>query len=200
MTSTPFSPRRRISGLAAATIAVIGLSACTPFGAVVGAGATVGTAAVDERGVSGTTSDVRIRAAINSAWYGRDLTAFNGVGLLVHEGRVVLTGTTATAALHDDAISLARKVEGVTEVYDHIRVDPNPSISDFADDSSIVASMRKRILFDKSIVSLNYDLDASAHTLYIIGIAQDQGEKNRVLAHARAVSGVSSIVEYVRIK
>ena len=44
------------------------LAACTPAGVAVGAGATVGTAAVDERGIGGTASDVRIRAEINAGW------------------------------------------------------------------------------------------------------------------------------------
>ena len=55
--------------LGLAALAGLGVSACSPFGAVVGAGATVGAAVVDERGVRGTASDVRIRAAVNAASY-----------------------------------------------------------------------------------------------------------------------------------
>ncbi|MGE4528879.1 MAG: BON domain-containing protein [Rhodospirillaceae bacterium] len=183
-----------------ALAAAFGLSACSPFGALVGVGATVGTAAVDERGVSGTATDVRIRTEINAAWVKRDAFGFAGVGLLIHEGQVVLTGTVADAALHADAVSLARGVSGVTEVYDHIRVDPGSGLGDYTEDSGIVGSMRKGIMLDKSITSLNYDIDASNHVLYLIGIAQDAGEKQRVLAHARAISGVRQVVEYIRVK
>jgi osmotically-inducible protein OsmY len=188
----------RALGLCA--LAAIGLSACSPFGVVVGAGAAVGTAAVDERGIGGTASDTRIRAEINAAWVKRDAIAFHGVGLLIHEGRVVLAGAVDTEVLHRDAVSLAKGVDGVKEVYDHVRVDPNSGLGDFADDASITASMRKAILFDKSILSLNYAIDASARTLYLIGIAQDEGERQRVLTHARTISGVRTVVDYVRIK
>jgi len=180
--------------------ASLGVAACSPFGVLVGAGATVGTAAVDERGVGGTASDVRIRAEINAAWVKRDAFGFSGVGLLIHEGRVVLTGTVANAALHTDGVALARGISGVTEVYDHIRVDPGSGLADYADDSSIVASMRKGILLDKDVTSLNYDIDASDHVLYVIGIAQDEAEHQRVLAHARGVSGVRQVVDYIRVK
>jgi osmotically-inducible protein OsmY len=186
--------------LGLSALAAIGVSACSPFGAVVGAGAAVGTAAVDERGVRGTADDVRIRAAVNAAWVKRDATAFHGVGLLIHEGRLVLTGSVDTEALHRDAVALAKGVEGVKEVYDHVRVDPNSGLGEYADDAGITASMRKAILFDKSILSLNYDIDASAHTIYLIGIAQDEGERRRVLTHARTISGVRSVVDYIRIK
>ena len=130
----------------------------------------------------------------------RDVTAFHGGGLLIHEGRVVLTGTVDTETLHRDAVALARKVDGVREIYDHVRVDPNSGVADYADDSRIVASMRRAIILDKSILSLNYDIDASAHTLYLLGIAQDEGERQRVLAQARTISGVRSVVDYIRIK
>ncbi|MBN2751273.1 MAG: BON domain-containing protein [Rhodospirillaceae bacterium] len=179
---------------------VLGLSACSPIGVLAGVGATMGTAAVDERGVGGTASDVRIRAEINAAWVKRDAFAYSGVGLLIHEGRVVLTGTVSDETMHRDGVAMVRGVDGVGDVYDHIRVDPEAGLADYADDAGIISAMRKSIFMDKSILSLNYDIDASAHTLYLLGIAQDEGEKQRVLAHARTISGVRKITDYIRVQ
>ena len=194
------SSRSLVRAFALAGAAVFSLAACTPAGVAVGAGATVGTAAVDERGVGGTASDVRIRAEINAGWVKIDPFAFTGVGLLIRGGRVVLTGTVSTPDRYTQAVDVVKHVEGVADIYVHIRVDPDAGVIAYASDASIVAEMRKKIFFDKGIVSLNYDLDATGQTLYILGIAQDETERQKVLTHARTISGVRQIVDYVVLK
>ena len=37
-------------------------------------------------------------------------------------------------------------------------------------------------------------------TVYLMGIAQNEAELNRVKAHAKDISGVRSIVSYVKMK
>ena len=192
------SPSLSLRALALAGAALFALSACAP--AVIGAGATVGTAAVDERGVGGTASDARIRAEINGEWANIDPFAFTGVGLLIRGGRVVLTGTVSTPERYNQAVEVVKKVKGVTDIYVHIRVDPNAGVVAFASDAGTVAEMRKKIFFDKGIVSLNYDIDATGNVLYLLGIAQDEAEKQKVLTHARTISGVRQVVEYITVK
>lgn len=192
------SPSYSLRALALAGAAVFALSGCA--GAVVGAGATVGSAAVDERGIGGTASDVRIRAEINGEWAKIDPFAFTGVGLLIRGGRVVLTGTVSTAERYNQAVEVVKKVEGVTDIYVHIRVDPNAGVVGFASDAGTVAEMRKKIFFDKGIVSLNYDIDATGNVLYLLGIAQDEAERQKVLTHARTISGVRQVIDYIILK
>lgn len=192
------SPSSSLRALAVAGAALFALSACAPM--VVGAGASVGTAAVDERGIGGTASDVRIRGEINGEWAKIDPFAFTGVGLLIRGGRVVLTGTVSSAERYNQAVAVVKKVQGVTDIYVHIRVDPDAGVVAFASDAGTVAEMRKKIFFDKGIVSLNYDIDATGNVLYLLGIAQDETERQKVLTHARTVSGVRQVVDYIIIK
>ena len=49
-------------------------------------------------------------------------------------------------------------------------------------------------------VITNYDLDATGQTLYILGIAQDETERQKVLTHARTISGVRQVVDYIILK
>lgn len=192
----------RFSGVRAvgvAVVAALGVAACTPVGVVAGAGATAGTAAVDERGIVGTATDVRIRGEINGAWARIDPFAFSGVGLLIRGGRVVLTGTVETEERYRQAVETVKAVKGVTDIYVHIRVAGGGVLS-YASDAGIVFDMRRAIFLDKSIVSLNYDIDASGQTLYLLGIAQDDSERQRVLIHARRISGVRQIVDYIILK
>lgn len=178
-------------------LVAVGTTGCA--GMVVGTGATVGTAAVDERGVVGTATDVRIRSEINTGWAKIDTFGFTAVGLLIRGGRVVLTGTVSSPELYRQAVEVVKGVKGVTDIYVHIRVAESGVLA-YTGDATMVAEMRKKIFFDKSIVSLNYDLDASAGTLYILGIAQDEGERQRVLTQARTIPSVRQIVDYIITK
>jgi osmotically-inducible protein OsmY len=186
-----------VCAVSLSVIAAVGLSGCA--GAVIGAGATVGSAAVDERGVVGSATDVRIRSEINTGWAKIDTFGFTNVGLLIRGGRVVLTGTVDSADRYRQAVDVVKGIKGVTDIYVHVRVAESGVVA-FASDASTVAEMRKKIFFDKSIVSLNYDLDVSDSTLYILGIAQDEGEHQRVLAQARTISGLRQIVDYIITK
>ena len=190
----------RFSLVCAVSLSVIAATALTGCaGAVIGAGATVGSAAVDERGVVGTATDVRIRGEINGGWAKIDAFGFTNVGLLIRGGRVVLTGTVDSPERYRQAVEVVKEVKGVTDIYVHIRVAESGVIA-FAGDATMVAEMRRNIFFDKSIVSLNYDIDASDGTLYLLGIAQDDAEHQRVLTQARTISGVRQIVDYIITK
>lgn len=186
-----------VCAVSLSVMAAIGLTGCA--GAVIGAGATVGTAAVDERGVVGTATDARIRGEINAGWARIDAFDFTNVGLLIRGGRVVLTGTVSSPERYRQAVEVVKGVKGVTDIYVHIRVAEGSVIA-FAEDAKMVAAMRRNIFFDKSIVSLNYDIDASDGTLYLLGIAQDDAEHQRVLAQARTISSVRQIVDYIITK
>lgn len=186
-----------VCAVSLSVVAAAALSGCA--GAVIGAGATVGGAAVDERGVVGTGTDMRIRSEINTGWAKIDTFGFTNVGLLIRGGRVVLTGTVDSADRYRQAVEVVKGIKGVTDIYVHVRVASSGVIA-FAGDASTVAEMRKKIFFDKSIVSLNYDIDVSDSTLYILGIAQDEGEHQRVLAQARTISGLRQIVDYIITK
>lgn len=192
------APSFSLRAFALAGVALFALSACAP--AVVGAGATVGSAAVDERGIGGTANDARIRAEINGEWAKIDPFAFTGVGLLIRGGRVVLTGTVSTPERYNQAVEVVKKVQGVNDIYVHIRVDPNAGVVGFASDAGTVAEMRRKIFLDKGIVSLNYDIDASGNVLYLLGIAQNEMERQKVLTHARTISGVRQVIDYIILK
>ena len=48
--------------------------------------------------------------------------------------------------------------------------------------------------------SINYNVDCVAGTIYLMGVAQDQAELQRVIDHARDISYVRNVVSFVRLK
>lgn len=197
-------PRTRLNAtatkLAAAVLLVAGLAACDPVAATVGAGATVGLASSQERGVGGAAGDAAIRTEINYYWLKHDEEMYGDVGLTVHEGRVLLTGKVRTPQQRLDAVRLAWKADGVKEVINEIKVTEEGSVGNYARDVWISTQLRTKILFDKEISSINYNIETVDQTVYLMGIARDQAELDRVTAHARNLAHVRKVISHVRIK
>lgn len=187
----------------AAALAVVlalgagGLGGCA--GAVVGGGAAVGTAAYQERGLQIVARDLAVATKVRVAMLNAGEQYVIGVGVEVYEGRVLLTGTLANEEMRATAVSLAWKGEGVTDVINEIQIG-EASLRDLARDSWITAQLKSKLTFDKKILAINYSIETVNGIVYLIGIAQNQRELDRVIAHARNIGYVRRIISHVRMK
>lgn len=168
--------------------------------AVVGAGAATGVAAVQERGVKGAVSDTAIRAEINHYWLQRDEKLFLDCNLQIHEGRVLVTGAVKDADTRAEAIQLAWKAKGVREVINEIEVTDEGGIGAYARDTAIVTELRSKLLFTKDIDSVNYSIESVNGVVYLLGVAQNQAELDKVLEIARNIRYVRRVVSHVLMK
>ncbi|CAA7616298.1 BON domain-containing protein [Magnetospirillum sp. UT-4] len=185
---------------ACAALALAGLlSGCA--GAVIGAGATAGVAAAEERGLDGAVEDTRIRTEINDLWFRHDVEMYRKVTLAISEGRILLTGLVPTDQAQADAVRLAWQAAGVREVYNEIQVRPAGSgLIDDSRDVWIQQELKARLLFDKEVRNINYTVDVTDGVVYLLGIAQSEAELQRVIAHARELSHVKGVISHVRLK
>jgi len=179
-------------------LAALPIQGCVPF--VIGAGALTGTTAAQERGIKGAVSDTAIRTEIAHYWFERDHELFMHLNLQVHEGRVLVSGAVKNADARAEAIQLAWKAQGVREIINETQVTDEGGLGAYARDTAIVTELRSRILFAKEIASVNYSIEAVNGTIYLIGVAQNQGELERVLDMARNISGVRRVVSHVLMK
>jgi osmotically-inducible protein OsmY len=175
------------------------LSGCAAT--VVGAGASAGVAAAEERGLEGAVDDVKIRAEINHLWFQKDIEMYRQVGLTISEGRVLLTGIVPTEQARADAVQLSWQAGGVKEVLNEIMVRPEGEAAiDQGTDIVIAQKLKARLMFDKEIRNINYTVDVVDGVVYLMGIAQNENEMERVIAHARDVANVKRVVNHVRLK
>ena len=200
-----YAPKRKIRAIMLMTylgtgLLVGSLGGCVPI--LIGAGAAaVGGAAADERGIGGTVSDTEIRTRIAYLWHQHDAPMGRMLSLSVREGRALITGTVDTDAQHMEAIRLAWQAKGVKEVIDEIKVSTKKeSLGDASRDAWITTKLNSLMLFDKDIASRNFNIKTISAVVYIMGVAQNHQELNRVLHHARTISGVRRVVSYARIK
>ncbi len=173
------------------------LGGCAPI--VVGGAAVGATVAAQDRPVRTAIADSAIQASINRKFIEFDVKVFQRVDIEVVEGKVLLTGIVPDPQNRIDAARLAWQANGVAEVINEIEVKDTSTLSDAARDSWITTKLRSAILFDKEIKSINYTIDTVNRTVYLMGIAQNQGELDRVVAHARQIDYVRRVVPYVRI-
>lgn len=196
----PFPWLSPAAGLALAGFVLSFLAGCTPVGVATGVAAVAGTAAASERGLGTTISDDRIWLEINRRWLAHDGGMFQAVKLQVHEGRVLLTGLVERPEMRVDAVRIAWEVEGVREVMNEIVVSGEDAFGGFVQDRWIVSQLRNKLLFDREIRSINYSIETVAGVVYLMGIAQSEAERQRVIDHARDIAYVRRVISYVQLK
>jgi osmotically-inducible protein OsmY len=194
----PSAPRHRhllVPGLAALLLA----TACSPLGMAVGAGATAGIAASEERGIEGTVRDTAIRAEISKLWLDESFEFYKALEMQIYEGRVLLTGRVPTRAMADTAVRLAWQPKGVREVINEIVV-ADGGLSVLAADALAAAKLRAELTFTRDVQAINYSVRVIDGIVYLIGVAQDEAELDRVIRTARAMSGARGVVSHVLMK
>lgn len=189
---------RTFAMIAALALAAPVLSGCV--GMAIGAAATGGVAVAEERSVGTVVDDFTIKVEINEALFSYNESLFQDVSIDVTEGRVLLTGKVTEPDDRVDAVRLAWQATGVKEVINEIQVTVTGGIESYLNDVRISNELRADLLFDGEVSSINYNVETVSGIVYLTGIAQDQAELDRVIDHARTISGVKEVISHVRIK
>lgn len=175
--------------------APLSLGACAPL--VVGAGAALGVAVVQERSVGNAIDDTQITLRVNQGLLEAESGLFTKVGVEVVEGRVLLTGAVPEAEDRVEAVRIAWKVDGVSEVLNEVQIADRGGITAYANDIRISSQLRLRLLTDTSVSDINYSIDTVNGVIYLMGISVSQEELDTVIGYARGISGVTEVVSHV---
>jgi len=173
---------------------------CSPIGAAAGVGAVGATAAQSEKGFRRSVADTEIRIAINDLWFKADEEMVRKVNLQVQEGRVLLTGNVRLPEQRVEAVRLAWQAPGVREVINEIEVNDTSGVTDLARDTWISTQLKTDLLFDQDVSSIDYSIETVNQVIYLMGVARSQAELNRVVGHAKDISYVRRVVNYVLLK
>ena len=176
------------------------LSGCTPVGVVAGAGASLGVASAQEGGVRGAIADDAIQLKIADLWIKKDFQMFRKLSATVKEGRVLITGSVPNPDMRVEAVRLAWQADGVRQVLNEISVDGGGGITGAVVDGWITSNLKTKLMLDKYVQSINYNIDTVNGNVYLMGVAQDQRELARVMEYARNADHVHNVVSYVRLR
>jgi len=185
--------------LIACMAAVLGLSACVPL--VIAGGGGAAEVAAQERSPGQNLDDAGIYLKIKNLFAQQDYKDLLGnVEIKVVEGRVLLTGNVDKPDSQIEAVRLAWQVSGVKEVMNEIQINDKAGFGNYTRDVWISTQARTHLLLTKDIRSINYSVITVNQTVYVMGIAQDQAELDRVTAVISTIEYVQRVVSYVRLK
>ncbi len=178
-----------------AGVAVVGLLALT---GCIGSVAKVGTVAEEDRTFYYHADDFAIKSEIRNKYL--DETMLMDISTDVYEGRVLLTGAVAKGEEKRKAEEIARQVKGTREIFNDIQITNEGGVKATAEDLSIVAKLHYKLLAAKGVSSVNFRLLAVNGVVYLLGIAQSQGELDKILAIIHGTDGVRQVVSHMQIK
>lgn len=173
------------------------LVGCSPTSFLSSSVATLSTGS-QERGFGGYVTDGEITTRLKLVLFRRDYEMYQQVNINVYEGRVLLTGNVPTKKIKDDVVKVTWQIPGVKSVMDETVVAPMRTFTQYIKDKWITTRLETMLLFDQAIKSRNYDVHTQNGVVYVVGLAQSDGELQMILKKAQSIQGVVRVVAYVR--
>ena len=174
------------------------LSGCLAVAAAGGVAAV--SAARQERTIGNAISDAAIKTSLDTRLARDTPGLYVRVSTTVVEGRVLLAGRVDKPETRLEATRVAWSVDGVKKVDNDIEVSDFSGWLDGPSDFIMRTRLATILLADKSIKDVNYTTDVVHGVVYLMGVGQNQGEVDRVVAHAQKLNGVRRVENYVVLK
>ncbi|MEC8100384.1 MAG: BON domain-containing protein [Pseudomonadota bacterium] len=167
---------------------------------IIGGATSTGMIVVQERSSKQAAIDILVKAKIEEAMFSSDYEKlFSKVRVIVYQGRVLLVGTVVEEKIKEKANQISWSTKNVKEVANYITIGKNDLI-DYVKDTRISLELRAKILTDKEVSEVNFSITTENRILYLVGIAQNNKELNKVLEHASNIAGVKKIINLVELK
>ena len=176
------------------------LSGCA--GTLVGGAAVVGLASVQERSIKDATIDMKLGLQLQKKLFtlSKD-KLFGSVDVIIIEQRVMMIGNVESQKLRDLATQAAWEISPkIKDVLNEITIGEKSTIISEAKDARISLSLSGLLIGDSDISDINFNHSVSEQVIFLIGIAQDDEELNKVINHARTVKGVKKVINHIILK
>lgn len=171
------------------------LQACVTA-AIVGTTAAVATKVATDPRTVGTqiddeTLEERVLSAINSD---QQIKEEARVQVVSYNGRVLLIGQVPQDNLKEMAKNLAMGVNGVTDIYNEIRLGSPITIGQVSQDSWITTQIKSKMLVSASVKASNIKVITENGEVFLMGnVTAQQAEAATEIA--RNISGVRKVVK-----
>ena len=171
------------------------LSGCVS--AAIGIGTAAVAASTTEKGLSTSVSDSVIQTKLSDSFIQTSQSIFLNVETSVNDGSVLLTGKLKTQEEKIAATRISWEIKGVREVINEIQLSEASSFKSSAKDLAASAQLRAALIRDADISSLNFSIDVVNGIVYLSGVAENEEERERVVAHAQELRFAKQVVSYI---
>ncbi|TCV89751.1 osmotically-inducible protein OsmY [Testudinibacter aquarius] len=175
-------------------LATLGLQACITT-AVVGTAAVATKVATDPR-TAGTqiddeTLEVRVSSALNKD---PEIKEDARINIISYNTKVLLIGQVPNESLRETAKNLASGVDGVTDIYNEIRVGGKIGFGQISTDSWITTRIKSKLLLNSAVKSTDVKVVTENGEVFLMGNVT-QAQANAAAEDARYVGGVSKVIK-----
>ncbi|EJB5573304.1 molecular chaperone OsmY [Citrobacter freundii] len=139
--------------------------------------------------------DSTITAKVKAALVDHDSIKSTDISVKTDQKVVTLSGFVESQAQAEEAVKVAKGVEGVTSVSDklHVRDSKETSVKGYAGDTAITSEVKAKLLADDIVPSRKVKVETTDGVVQLSGSVDSQAQSDRAESIAKAIDGVKSV-------
>ncbi|TKV12056.1 molecular chaperone OsmY [Citrobacter sp. TBCS-14] len=139
--------------------------------------------------------DSSITAKVKAALVDHESITSTDISVKTDQKVVTLSGFVESQAQAEEAVKVAKGVEGVTSVSDklHVRDSKSTSVKGYAGDTATTSEVKAKLLADDIVPSRKVKVETTDGVVQLSGTVDSQAQIERAESIAKAVDGVKSV-------
>lgn len=146
--------------------------------------------------------DSTITAKVKAALLDHESIKSTNISVKTDKKVVTLSGFVQSQAQAEAAVAAAKTVEGVASVSDklHVRDSKESSIKGYAGDTATTSEVKAKLLADDIVPSRNVKVETTDGVVQLSGTVESQAQSERAESVAKAVEGVKSVKNDLKVQ
>lgn len=139
--------------------------------------------------------DSSITAKVKAALVDHESIKSTDISVKTDQKVVTLSGFVESQAQAEEAVKVAKGVEGVTSVSDklHVRDSKSTSVKGYAGDTATTSEVKAKLLADDIVPSRKVKVETTDGVVQLSGTVDSQAQIERAESIAKAVDGVKAL-------
>lgn len=146
--------------------------------------------------------DSSITAKVKAALVDHDAIKSTDISVKTSKKVVTLSGFVTSQAQAEEAVKVAKGVEGVSSVSDklHVRDSKSQSMKSYAGDTATTSEVKAKLLADDVVPSRHIKVETTDGIVQLSGNVESAAQSERAESIAKAVDGVKSVKNDIKVK
>lgn len=146
--------------------------------------------------------DSTITAKVKAALVDHESIKSTDISVKTEQKVVTLSGFVESQAQAEEAVNVAKQVEGVSSVSDklHVRDGKDQSVKGYAGDAVTTSEIKAKLLADDIVPSRNVKVETTDGLVQLSGTVKNQAQSDRAESIAKAIDGVKSVKNDLKVE
>jgi Predicted periplasmic or secreted lipoprotein len=146
--------------------------------------------------------DSTITAKVKAALVDHESIKSTDISVKTEKKVVTLSGFVESQAQAEEAVKIAKQVEGVASVSDklHVRDGKEQSVKGYAGDAVTTSEIKAKLLADDIVPSRTVKVETTDGLVQLSGSVKNQAQSDRAESIAKAIDGVKSVKNDLKVE